>query len=99
MFPVWFTFRPATQQDIYSPKHLYGFCYSGTTLAHDTSIAADAAYPVLPTLTVFSVTFTLIDELSKLGAALVILDLTRREACDDVIAVGQQQPDEPDDER
>ncbi|GJC93562.1 U4/U6.U5 tri-snRNP-associated protein 3 [Colletotrichum higginsianum] len=41
----------------------------------------------------------LVDELAELGAAALVLDLARRQAGDDVVAVGEQQPDEPDDER
>ena len=77
---------------------LLGFRDGRAALAHDAAIAANAADAILPALAVFSIALALVDQLAKLGAPLVVLNLMRRQAGDYVIAVVQQLPDEPDGE-
>jgi hypothetical protein len=93
------TLKLATQQNIDPPKHLHGFGDGGAALAHGAAIAADPPYAVLPALAVLAVALALVDQLAELGAALVVLDLGGRQAGHDVVAMGQQQPDQPDAQR
>lgn len=71
---------------------MLGLRHRGTTLAHDAAIATYTPNAIFPALPVLPVALTLIDQFAKLGAAVVVLDFVRRQAGDDVIAVGEQLP-------
>ena len=77
---------------------LFGFGDGRAALAHDATIAANAADAVLPALPIFAVALALIDQFAKLGTPLVVLNLVRREARDHVVAMVQELPNEPDSE-
>ncbi len=93
------TLKLAAQQNVDAAKHLHGLGDGGAALAHGAAIAADAADAVLPALAVLAVALALVDELAEFGAPLVVLDLGRRQTGHDVVAVRQQQPNQPDAQR
>lgn len=89
-FLISLTFGSATEHNINPPKYLDGFCNSSAALAHDPAITPDGADPILPSLTIFAVALTLVDELTKFGAAVLVLDLLWRQACDYIVTMCQE---------
>lgn len=78
---------------------MYGFCDSGSALPHGPAVAFYASYAILPALSVFPMTFALVDQCSILGAAFLLRKLMRWNAGRHIISMGQKQPDEPDGKR
>jgi hypothetical protein len=93
------TLKLAAQQNVYPAKHVHGLSDGGAATPHGAAIAADAADAVLPALAVFATAFALVDELAELRAPLLVLDLGWRQAGHHVVAVRQQQPNQPDAQR
>lgn len=88
------TFRLAAQQNVDPAKHLNGLRDGGATARHTPPITPNAANAISPPLAITAVALTLANQLSKLGAAVLVVDLVGRQACNDIVAVGQQKPDE-----
>lgn len=78
---------------------MLGLRHGGAALAHYPTIAAYASDAIFPALPIFAIALTLIDQLAKFGAAVVVLDFVRRQAGDDVVTVGEQLPYQSDGQR
>lgn len=76
-------------------KQLDGLGNSCTTLAHGATIAPYAPDAIFPAFSVLAIALALVDELSKLGTSIFILDFERRETSHHVVSMSQQEPDEP----
>jgi hypothetical protein len=87
------TFRCAAEQDIDSSEHFYCFCHRSSTLTHYSSITSYPSYPVLPPLSIFSPALALVDQLSELGASVLVFDFVGWQAGGDIIAMREQEPD------
>lgn len=88
------TFTPATQQDVNPPKHINRLRNSRPAATHSPPIASNTTDPILPALPVLPRALALVDELSELCTAVLMLNLERRQTGDDVVAVREQQADQ-----
>lgn len=93
------TFRPTAEQNVNPPKELHRLGDGGAALAHDLAVAPHPPQPVLPPLPVLPPALALFDQSAELGAAPLVLDLVRRDARDDVVAMREEEADEADVER
>lgn len=93
------TFRPTAEQDVNSAKELHRLCDSSAALSHNLAVASHPPQPILPTLPVLPPALAFIYQGAELGATPLVLDLVRRDARDDVVAVRQEEADEADVER
>lgn len=86
------TFGSAAEQYVDTAENMFRLSHGGAALAHDATIATNAPYTILPALSVLPVTLALIYELAKVGTAIVMLDLMRWQARNDIIAMDEQLP-------
>lgn len=93
------TFRPAAEQNVNPAKELHRLRNGSATLTHNLAVAPHPPQPVLPPLPVLPPALALIDQSAKLGTTPLVLDLVRRDARDDVVAVCKEKADEADVER
>jgi len=72
------TFRGVAEEDVDAPEDLDGFGEGGLGAGHRSAVASDAPYPVSPTFSVLTTAFALVDQVSELGAAFLVLHFRRR---------------------
>lgn len=89
-----YTFRCAAEQDINPSKDFNCFSNRSSALPHNPPIAPYATYSILPSISVLPIALALIDQFSELGTSRVVFDLVRRKPRSNVIAVGEQHPDQ-----
>lgn len=83
------TFRSAAKQDVDAVEESHGFCHGKQARAH-VAVASNAANAVFPALSILSTAFAFINKFSKLSAALVMVNLVRRQTGHDIVAMWQQ---------
>jgi hypothetical protein len=87
------TLGSAAEQNVNASKHLDRFGDGRYARAH-VAVAPNAPDAILPSLAVFAIALAFSNKLSKLGAALLMVDLLRRQARDDVVPMREQLANE-----
>ncbi len=84
------TFRFAAQQYVNAAEYVDSLGNGRSTGAHGSPVASNASYAVFPAFSVLSATLAFGNKSSEFGTAVIVLDLERRQAGNDVVSVREE---------